>query len=556
MYLAGPKGPTEKRNAELIGGLSLVGTKGTFCAVLTERQLTIERFDGKGVRLDLAAIDRMRHLKVPLLPAGIAPLGLLAIYLGISTIVSPWKWLAIVMGILVVTIYFLTKYSILAIETGSGDRHLISGEEGNLLKLCMMVDRVRHGSTIEEALLGLEGLETELPTFPALRDAKGLLPIPAEMLSKPSSSASVEPEMGVSDNTVKIEEPIVLHEPTMSAHFESQDGDFETVQTSLDQHSPVVQHSPVATSTKNAYERAWPGKQTPSWYVENNLGDMKESRIDSAVSDAAQGLDLFASGGIFDTDSSAVTHQEREAPPSIGFGDLESTPTPAQEQRGMSSAQMIKLAHSSSGTPGGPYISPMLPPPTEEAVREECRAGVVRQAKAKRELRHRKSFENLQQPANLEEYPALNRLAATMGSNRVSSGNRRKREFSSGWLGRLLRPSSALTRSYPPSRANAGATDKKQERGLSRFQTAQHMRLRNDQNHQVEVGARIRSMQTATGASSARGALDSIVSRMASGEDFPPRLLETSTNSLRFNQLKPTSTEEDPHPLPGIRRLG
>ena len=361
MYLAGPKGPTEKRNAELIGGLSLVGTKGTFCAVLTERQLTIERFDGKGVRLDLAAIDRMRHLKVPLLPAGIAPLGLLAIYLGISTIVSPWKWLAIVMGILVVTIYFLTKYSILAIETGSGDRHLISGEEGNLLKLCMMVDRVRHGSTIEEALLGLEGLETELPTFPALRDAKGLLPIPAEMLSKPSSSASVEPEMGVSDNTVKIEESIVLHEPTMSAHFESQDGDFETVQTSLDQHSPVVQHSPVATSTKNAYERAWPGKQTPSWYVENNLGDMKESRIDSAVSDAAQGLDLFASGGIFDTDSSAVTHQEREAPPSIGFGDLESTPTPAQEQRGMSSAQMIKLAHSSSGTPGGPYISPMLP---------------------------------------------------------------------------------------------------------------------------------------------------------------------------------------------------
>jgi len=550
MYLAGPKGPTEKRNAELIGGLSLVGTKGTFCAVLTERQLTIERFDGKGVRLDLAAIDRMRHLKVPLLPTGTVPLGILTIYLGITTLVSPWKWLAIVTGLLIVTIYFLSKYSILAIETGSGDRHLISGDEGNLLKLCMMVDRVRHGSTIEEALLGLESLDTELPTFPSLRDAKGLLPLPAEMLSKPSSAVSVEPEIGVSDNTVKMEEPIVLHEPTASVHFESPNQDFETVQASLDQHGPVV------TSTKNAYERAWPGKQTPPWYIENDLDEMRGSRMDSAVSDAAQGLDLFASGGIFDSDSATVTLQESETPHSIGFGDLESAPTPTHEQRGMSSAQMIKLAHSRSGTPDGPYSRPILPPPTEEAVREECKAGVVRQAKAKRELKRRKSFENLQQPANLEEYPALNRLAATMGSNRISLGNRGKRGFSSGWLGRLLRPSSALTRAYPPSRVDADSTGKERERGLPRFQTSQHMRLRSDQSHQAEVGARIRGMQPATGASSARDALDSIVSRMASGEEFSPRLLEASTNSLRFNQLKPTSTEEDPHPLPGIRRLG
>ena len=172
------------------------------------------------------------------------------------------------------------------------------------------------------------------------------------------------------------------------------------------------------------------------------------------------------------------------------------------------------------------------------------------------ELKHRKSIENLQQPANLEEYPALNRLAATMGSNRISSSNKGRGGFSSGWLGRLLRPSSALPRAYPTSRVEADVVGNEGEGRLSRFQTSQHMRLRSDQSHQAEVGARIRGIQSATGASSARDALDSIVSRMASGEELPPRLLEASTNSLRFNQLKPTSSERDPHPLPGIKRLG
>ena len=56
MYLAGPKGPMEKRNAELFGELNLVGTRGKCCYILTERQLTIERIDGKGLRLELSLI--------------------------------------------------------------------------------------------------------------------------------------------------------------------------------------------------------------------------------------------------------------------------------------------------------------------------------------------------------------------------------------------------------------------------------------------------------------------------------------------------------------------
>ena len=76
MGIAGPKGPTKEKSSELIGDLFLVGARGKCCAVITERQLTIERFDGKGVRLDLAAIERMRHLKAPILPSGVSFLGL------------------------------------------------------------------------------------------------------------------------------------------------------------------------------------------------------------------------------------------------------------------------------------------------------------------------------------------------------------------------------------------------------------------------------------------------------------------------------------------------
>ena len=549
MYLAGPKGPTEKRNAELIGGLSLVGTRGTFCAVLTERQLTIERFDGKGVRLDLAAIDRMRHLKVPLLPAGTVPLGVLIIYLGITTIVSPWQWLAIGTGVFVITLNFLSRYSILAIETSSEDRHLVSGDEGNLLKLCMMVDRVRHGSTIEEALVGLESLETELPTFPAMRDAKGLLTAPAEMPSNPNSVVSADPVIGVHRDAVKMEEdPIALDEPTIPAHVVSLNREPEAVQ------APLYQHGPVITSDQNAYERAWGGRQAPSWYAEKNLDKNSGNRMDSAITDAAQGLDLFASGGIFDSDSPIVTQEESELLPSYGFGDVDAAPD--YTQRRLSSSQMIKMAQSGSVVPDEPYRRSILPPPTEEAVREECKAGVVRQARAKQELNRRTSFEIMQRPASLEEYPALNKLAATMVSNRVSKSNRGVMGFSSGWLGRLLRPSGGVPRVYSPSRRDVSAIGKESKKGLSRFQSSQHMRLRSDQEHQAEVGERIRSMRSATGASSARDTLDSIVSRLASGEEESPRLLEAAIDSLRFNQLKPTSSKEDPHPLPGIRRLG
>ena len=427
MGLAGPDGPTKKRQAELIGDLYLVGARAKFCAVITERQLTIERFDGKGVRLDLAAIERMRHLKIPMLPSGTVILGLISIYLGITTISSPMNWLAIGLGSSAIVSNIVSRYSILAIETGSGDRHLISGSESNLLKLCLIVDRLRHGCDMQEAVLGLENLDSEIPTFPALRDITGqfekihvtALPI----TTKKNEDFDFEdihhpiPAYGAVSGSDKFGGQLLQNEP------ESSFGD------------SMKANSGFSDSLKqNAYERAWGVQEAPNWYKEKEPDARSESRIDSAFSDAAESLDMFAPGGMFD--ASPTTEDTPSNDMGIFDFDLPSNVSHPIE-RSDSSAQMIKRAHQEFGAPSEPFPRTLLPPPTEEAVREECKAGVVKQARARQELRVQGlNVRNTIRAANLDDYPALKGLASTMSSN-GQNGSKSKGAISGGWLSRL-----------------------------------------------------------------------------------------------------------------------
>ena len=541
MHSAGPKGPTEKRSAELIGGLYLVGAKGKCCAVITERQLTIERIDGKGVRLDLAAIERMRHLKVPILPSGTILLGIISLYLGITTIVAPISFLAIGLGASVIVANIVSRYAILAIETGSGDRHLVSGSEANLLKLCLMVDRIRHGSGIEEALVGLENLETELPTFPAIRDATG-------KLSPKDSMFLPEPSAGAIGNEVG---PIVGAEELQKAEGELSVstqllGHSDNVSRENDVAWPVDIETQLGESKQNAYERAWGGREAPSWYKEKEVNSTEESRIESAFSDATEGLDMFAPGGLFDSGGQVEENDEGGMGLLGSFGTFNNDVSPDKFQ---SSSQMIKRAHEEFGAPIAPYSKPLLPPPTEEAVREECKAGVVKQAIARQELRIQKVGESAIQKANLEDYPALNKLASTMGGSGIPNSKLAKRSFGTGWIGRLLSPGSSF------SRSQRDFSHPTQNIETERFQTSQHMRLRSDQDHQAEVGSRIRSMGRSE-ISTARDKLDSIVRSVSNGNEEAPMKLESPGQALKFKQLRPTSSKEDPHPLPGLRRLG
>ena len=544
MGLAGPKGPTEKRRSELVGGLYLVGARGKFCALITERQLTIERFDGKGVRLDLSAIDRMRHLKIPMLPSGSILLGLIAIYLGITTIVAPISWLAVGTGASIILANVVSRYSILAIETGSGDRHLISGSESNLLKLCLIVDRVRHGSPIEEALLGLENLESEVPVFPSIRDATGQLG-QQSLVSLPEYFPPMDLARERKED-LQAETGFGIEEKSDFFSFPSVE-DFSKPEEVREPEIREASHAQESgSSTKqNAYERAWGVTEAPNWYQEKEEPSISDNRIDTAFSDAAKGLDMFAPGGLFDSEASTESVGN-----DMGLFDFDRDLVAVEEvDKLQSSAQMIKRAHEEFGAPSEPYSGALLPPPTDEAVRQECRAGVVRQARARQELRSRRSSELGIQTTSLEDYPALNKLASTMSGTGTTKTIRRGGS-SGGWLSRLLSPSSSLDGRVSGKRTSS-------EIETERFQTSQHMRLRSDQDHQAELTSRIRTMRnTNIGSSTAKDKLDSIV-RNLSGERNENRfIIDGPNDSLKFSQLKPTSSRDDPNPLPGLRRLG
>ena len=544
MGLAGPMGPTEKRRSELVGGLYLVGARGKFCALITERQLTIERFDGKGVRLDLSAIDRMRHLKIPMLPSGSILLGLIAIYLGITTIVAPISWLAVGTGASIILANLVSRYSILAIETGSGDRHLISGSESNLLKLCLIVDRVRHGSPIEEALLGLENLESEVPVFPSISDASGQLGQQSRV-----SLPEYFPQMSLAQERKEDLQPetgFVMDEKSDSLGFPSIGGFSEPGEVGeYEIREAIDTHGPGSSTKQNAYERAWGVTEAPNWYQEKEEAKISDNRINTAFSDAAKDLDMFAPGGLFDSEASTETVGNE-----MGLFDFDRDVVAVEEvDKPQSSAQMIKRAHEEFGAPSEPYSGGLLPPPTDEAVREECRAGVVRQARARQELRNQRYSELGIQATNLEDYPALNKLASTMSGTGAAKSIRR-RGASGGWLARLLSPSSSLD-----GRESSNRTSSEIE--TERFQTSQHVRLRSDQDHQSELTSRIRTLRnTNIGSSTAKDKLDSIVRNLSGERNENAVTIDGPNDSLKFSQLKPTSSRDDPNPLPGLRRLG
>ena len=558
MYSVGLTPDRDEEKSELFGNLSLVGSGGRFVAVLTKRQLTLERFDGHGIRLSLASISRMRHMKVPLFPSGTVPLGLLAIYLGTSVLMPPYAMVAMAGGSLTLLGYVLSRTSVLAVETEAGDRHIISGSEGVLLRLCLMVDRVRHGSTIEEARMGLEHIDAELPAYPAFTDAGGGLPEPKGLLELPEEESFLatvpEPEShftGFSAPTPPSTTAPAAASTEPIFPWESEVVAADTVPT---YEPPSVPQE----EARSAYERAWGRVEAPQWYEEKPAG----SRIDSALGEAAVGMDLFGEGGIFDAEPPASYSPPTTPPPTTshpasetGVGSyINAAGPPVVEARQPTSSQMIRRAQGRFGETG-PYTGPSLPAPTDSAIREECRPGVVKQARARQALLGSGgSSQSVLDASSLEEFPGLSRIATSMSSGRVRAP-RRKAFRKPSWISALLGATTPAIRNTDGTYASEYSDEDGQEaRSGTRFQSSQHIRLRSDQDHQADVAVRARQ-GPANPPASAKDAMDRLVGRVSGEEERVPTELTGQDGGLRFSQLRRTSSKGDPHPLPGIRRL-
>ena len=187
------------------------------------------------------------------------------------------------------------------------------------------------------------------------------------------------------------------------------------------------------------------------------------------------------------------------------------------------------------------------------AGREECKPGLVKTAKAQSAWqgdipKTRALSAPAVDPDRFEdEFPAVSKLANSMSNGRVRSAIGRPKK--QNWLASLLSPS-------PPRRDYAevyGDEDGSEHQGDARFRSSQLLRLRSDQDHQADVAVRARQMTSAPPPSSARDALDGVITRVSKGEEREPAILHES-GELRFAQLRPPSQKGDGR-LPGIRQL-
>ncbi|MEC9393515.1 MAG: hypothetical protein VYA45_01870 [Candidatus Thermoplasmatota archaeon] len=581
MYSAGRNARLDEGESELFDNLDLVGISGRFCGILTERQLTFEDYSGYGIRINLSNISTLRNINLARLPNSFLTIGVVGVWVGVTVITPPLGWAIAATGALSAFGYLTLKTPVLSIETNAGDKYLVTGTQSELLRLCMMVDRVMHGSSIEEAKAGLRELEEEREKFLGETQPKALLAAPETMESSESaifeaeSVDSVFSPMAVTSPNQLIS---VAAEPQYAQPTVQEGGIFaslDALEPSPSNISQVSQTPPQPVDSRSAYERAWDRPESPEWYHEKDGLGIQEDRLDKAFSDATGSLDMFGEGGIFGVDSptsNPTPTNYSESEPSMDFSLFDdkpvtpqqtttgitsttsySPPTSPDPNRPLSSSQMIRSAQSRhlqtqpTGTP-----SWALPTPTESAVREECKPGLVKTAKAhsawQRENKTRTLATPTTDPENFgEEFPAVSKLANSMTTGRVrSSVGRPKKQ---NWLASLISP-------IHPRRGYAdvyGDEDGEAHNVEARFRSSQLLRLRSDQDHQADVATRAREMTSASGPSSARDALDNVVARVASGEDRTPTS-NSENDQLRFSQLRPTSQKGDGR-LPGIRQL-
>jgi len=578
MYSAGRNARLDEGESELFDNLSLVGVSGRFCGILTERQLTFQDFSGFGIRIKLSNIDTLRNINLASLPTGFLTIGGLGTWVGLQVLSPPIGWVVSAIGLAAVTLYLTMKTPVLSIETNGGEKHLVTGSQSELLRLCMMVDRVMHGSTIEDAKKGLKILEEEIRQHQMSLEPKALLSAPetnltpeinqvetsvnelSSALTPVSIAPSASPIGIISDSPISslggIFASLEAHEPRPSTISE-----------------PSQNHLGTTPDSRSAYERAWGRKESPPWYEEKPINH-SENRMDEVFSDAMGSFNIFEEGGIFDSEqntppsySTAPTTPTYTSPtediglfPSDSFNQTNDTNpnySPAIVQsRPPSSSEMIRSAQQRH-TNYEPQNNWNLPSPTENAVREECRPGLVRTAKARQAYltEQSTSSEPTDSPVKSEkfgeDFPAVSKLANSMGNGRVRET--RDRVKKQNWIESLLAPrprrvqERALSYSSEYDDSDGGNYD-----SSTKFRSSQLLRLRSDQDHQADVANRVQNMNNSPHSSSAKDALDNVITRVSNGETHSPQTLN-SENKLQFNQLRRTN-EKDKR-LPGIRHL-
>jgi len=563
MYSAGRNARLDKGESEIFDNLNLVGINGRFCGILTERQLTLQDFQGFGIRISLSNISTLRNINLSKLPVGFLTMGVIGIWAGIQIFVPPFGWGVMAASMASIGAYLKFKTPVLVIETNAGDKYLVTTSQSELMRLCMMIDRVMHGSSISDAKAGLKVLENE--------NLKNLEKESRNLLMAPEESTNLVTEAR-SESIIRPQNTVVS-----SQVMDTENSNYPTggLFASLEQYEPKTYESE-SMDKRSAYEGVW-GREEPSWYQEKEI-KVQENRMDDAFSNAMESFNLFDEGGVLDSNTGPTNYTPNPTTPNYGYNEannnldmgifddpneLRSMPM-INTDRTPSSSQMIRSAQQKFGTNPNSFNSEekwKLPSPTENAVRGECKPGLVRTAKARQAYNEELSENNkLKSSINSEqfgdEFPAVTKMANSMGNGRIRNNQEsRKRNWLESILTLRTDRGNNEQRSYI---REYGDDDRISQNDGARLRSSQILRLRADQDHQADIVSRLNpTSQNSSAASSAKDALDNVVNRVIRENSTPSELKENgkirSKEGLRFNQLRPTGRKDDT--LPGIRQL-
>ena len=604
----------EQRGHEILAMFRLAGVSGSVKGILSEKSFLLERRDGKGLRVDIDTIRRVRHHHIPITPQGVTWIGFITLILATRVLSGTIQFYALLAGAITIFTWLMGRRPTLCIDTKQGDRHILHGPDSLLLRTQMMVNRLCEGKTLEEAREGLEEIQLH-PNFPSISPLEAIKLQSTVIQTERVEDAEILPEIGIFDeadleqalkamyhgsageipepqpaetvvptNALPATEAFATDSPADHAGRGLLDRARDSLQTArsendewnqqqkLDSWSkpweqPATESPDIQASTTSAYERTW-GRDQPQWYSEKDA--VPGTRIQSALSEAKEEGGGFFSSSMFDdpepsqtTDTGIFGNMFDSPTPPAAIPQ----PTPIPEPAPTWSAQAIQAEIPTSNA-----LATTLPEPTLHALRAECTPGVVAAARIETPETETQTSSSEQQDV-LKNYPAFAALVRNTPKKRLRKKQPTKQGIFAKFAKRglqafirtepkpvkkTIRPVKIEGDNYAEIYGDDDGFSDGQYREVA-LKSGQILRLRADQDHQAEVAERIRTLSKSSGGSLADDEADALVERLSASGDLAPiasLLKAADSNQLSFGQLSSTSPPKEAPGHHGIARLG
>ena len=452
----------EEEDAESFGSLRLVGNEGRFRTTISDEGLKLSRSDGRGIRLNLSALESIRMTSKAAIPWGWAVFSMLLLVYGIR--LAPQGFNIYPLGIsgAIIIIWLVYRKDQLMIDTKNGDRYRILGRTENLIRLSQFLEMMMDGLSLSDARAEIR-IDSTLE--PSLHD---------EFVSRMNNEMDLAKALATHTGIGGFRD--INNEVSEVQTFEKNEFSFDATLFDLPNSTFSTQQSNEKMPETGIFGLAHRERSNLALTGVNeefrnasNAFDAPDYNEESAISDGGIFGDLF--GSIEEKESTPIISNYGR--PSIQE-DLELAQKTYAEvtslnnqedrylpvpKRPLSSMQLIRQAQDQFSP-----TSSILPPPTSEAVREECRSsGLVADAK-KNEIVEAELINKDETQDELSDYPSFSRML-----RRPAHQSRLVIKEPTG-----TRSSTVinLLRAFNPHRASRRAM------GL--------LRLRSDQDHQAQ----------------------------------------------------------------------